>query len=123
MANVADTTLSVIDTRTNQLVTDIVVGKAPAQVAFSPDGRFVYASLNGDDAVAKVDMATRQLVGTVAVGDGPIQTYVTGDNLYLLVANQGTEDSPGTTVSVIDTKTFTVTEIVETGQEIGRAHV
>jgi YVTN family beta-propeller protein len=116
VANVADTTLSVIDTRTNQLVTDVEVGKAPAQVAFSPDGRFVYASLNGEDAVAKVDMTSRKLVGTVAVGDGPIQTYVSGDNRYLLVANQGTEDSPGTAVSVIDIKTFTVTATVETGQ-------
>ena len=116
VANVADTTLSVIDTQSNQLLTDVEVGRAPAQVAFSPDGRFVYASLNGADAVAKVDMATRQLVDTVPVGDGPIQTYVSGDNRYLLVANQGTEDSPGTTVSVIDTKTFTVTSTVETGQ-------
>nr|WP_244242256.1 beta-propeller fold lactonase family protein [Nocardioides seonyuensis] len=116
VANVADTTLSVIDTRNNRLVTDVEVGNAPAQVAFSPDGRFVYASLNGADAVAKVDMTTRELVDTVAVGDGPIQTYVSGDNRYLLVANQGTEDSPGTTVSVIDTKTFTVKAEVETGQ-------
>ena len=116
VANVADTTLSVIDTRSNQLVTDVEVGKAPAQVAFSPDGRIVYASLNADNAVAKVDMASQQLVDTVAVGDGPIQTYVSGDNRYLLVANQGTEDSPATTVSVIDTKTFTVTATVETGQ-------
>lgn len=116
VANVADTTLSIIDTRSNQLVTDVEVGKAPAQVAFSPDGRFVYTSLNGEDAVAKVDMATRRLVDTAAVGDGPIQTYVSGDNRYLLVANQGTEDAPGTTVSVIDTKTFTVTATVETGQ-------
>ncbi|WP_240641372.1 cytochrome D1 domain-containing protein [Nocardioides ferulae] len=116
VANVADTTLSVIDTRTNRLVTDVDVGKAPAQVAFSPDGRFVYASLNGEDAVAKVDIATRRLVDTVAVGDGPIQTYVSPDNRYLLVANQGTEDAPGTTVSVLDTKTFAVIETVETGQ-------
>ena len=71
-------------------------------ILVSPDGRFVYASLNGADAVAKVDMTSRKLVGTVAVGDGPIQTYVSGDNRYLLVANQGTEDSPGTAVSVID---------------------
>jgi YVTN family beta-propeller protein len=61
-------------------------------------------------------MTTRQLVDTVAVGDGPIQTYVSGDNRHRLVANQGTEDSPGTTVSVVDTKTFTVTATVETGQ-------
>ncbi len=103
VANVADTTLSVIDTRTNTALGDIAVGESPAQVAFSPDGRFVYASLNGEDAVAKIDVAQRRVVGKVDVGDGPIQTYVTPDNTFVLVANQGTEDRPGTTVSIIDT--------------------
>ncbi len=32
-----------------------------------------------------------------------------------MLANQGTEDAPGTTVSVIDTTTFTVVAEVETG--------
>ena len=116
VANVADTTLSIIDAQANTLVSNIEVGKAPAQVAFSPDGQFVYASLSGEDAVAKIDVATQKLVDTLAVGDGPIQTYVSGDNRYLLVANQGSEGAPGTTVSVIDTKTFTVSATVETGQ-------
>ncbi len=116
VANMADGTLSVIDTETISVVDTIEVGEAPAQVAFSPDGRFVYASLNGEDSVAKVDVASRTLVGKVEVGDGPIQTYVSGDGRYLLVANQGTEERPGTTVSVIDTRTFTVSATVETGQ-------
>lgn len=115
VANMADSTLSVIDTQTNNPVGDIDVGQAPAQVAFSPDSRFLYASLNGEDAVAKVDTRSRKLVGKVSVGDGPIQTYVSGDNRYLLVANQGTEKQPGTTVSVIDTRTFAVIANVETG--------
>lgn len=67
----AGTTLSVIDTTTNTLVGDITVGESPAQVAFYTDGRFVYASLNGQDAVAKVDVARRRLVDTLVVGDGP----------------------------------------------------
>lgn len=116
VANIGGTTLSVIDTRTDKRVGDVEVGQAPAQVAFSPDGRFIYASLNGEDAVAKVDTESRKLVGKVPVGDGPIQTYVSGDNRYLLVANQGTEKQPGTTVSVIDTRMFTVAATVETGQ-------
>jgi YVTN family beta-propeller protein len=33
-----------------------------------------------------------------------------------LVANQGTKDRPGTTVSLIDTTTFTVARTVETGR-------
>jgi YVTN family beta-propeller protein len=116
VANMADGTLSVINGRTNTTVDVIKVGEAPAQVAFSPDGRYVYASLNGEDSVAKVDVASRTVVGTVAVGDGPIQTFVSGDDRYLLVANQGSEGQPGTTVSIIDTRTFTVTATVETGK-------
>ena len=116
VANVAGTTLSVIDATTNTLVDDIAVGRAPAQVAFSPDGRFVYASLSGEGAVAKVDVARRRLVGKVKVGDGPIQTFVTPDNRFLLVANQGDVQEPGTTVSLIDIASFTLTKDVETGQ-------
>jgi YVTN family beta-propeller protein len=116
VANVSGTTLSVIDTTTNTLVDDIVVGRAPAQVAFSPDGRFLYASLNGEDAVAKVDVERRRLVGKVTVGNGPIQTFVTPDNRFLLVANQGDEQDPGTTVSLIDIASFTLTKDIETGE-------
>ena len=116
VANITGTTLSVIDTTTNKQVAEVEVGQSPAQVAFSPDGRFVYASLNGENAVAKVDVATRTLVGKVEVGVGPIQTYVSPDNRYLLVANQGTEGKPSTTVSILETKTFTVLRTVQTGK-------
>ena len=116
VANIAGTTLSVIDTGKNEKVADIEVGESPAQVAFSPDGRFVYASVNGENAVAKVEVATRRLVGKVEVGVGPIQTYVSPDNRYLLVANQGTEERPGTTVSILETESFKVLSTVETGQ-------
>ena len=116
VANVAGSTLSVVDTSTRTTVADIEVGRAPAQVAFSPDGRFVYASVSAQDQVVKVDMASREVVGRVAVGDGPIQTYVSPDDRYLLAANQGTEAAPGTSLSVIDTRTFTVAGTVETGQ-------
>jgi len=41
---------------------------------------------------------------------------VTPDNQYVLVANQGTESNPSTTVSIVDTETFAVMNTVETGQ-------
>jgi len=116
VANAKGTTLSVIDTAARKKVADVEVGKAPVQVAFSPDGRFVYASLNGENAVAKVDVARRRLVGKAQVGVGPIQVYVSPNGRYLLVANQGTEEQPSTTVSIIDTKTFKIVRNVETGQ-------
>lgn len=116
VANASDTTLSVIDTTTNERITDIEVGERPVQVAFDPDGEYVYFSLNGENAVGKVDVATQSLVGTVEVGEGPIQVYVTPDNRYVLAANQGTEENPGTTVSIIDVVTFSVVATIETGQ-------
>lgn len=115
VANTNGTTLSVIDTSTNSVITDIEVGQRPVQVGFSPDGEFVYVSLNAENAVGKVDVATQTLVDTVEVGVGPIQVFVTPDNQFLLVANQGTQADPSTTVSIVDTNTLSVVNTVETG--------
>jgi YVTN family beta-propeller protein len=115
VANAQGTTLSVIDAATNTWVTDIEVGQNPVQVGFSPDGKFVYFSLNGENAVGKLDVATRQVVAKVNVGAGPIQVYVTPDSRYVLAANQGTQDDPSTTVSIIETEGFTVVGTVESG--------
>ncbi len=116
VANVKSNSLSVIDTSTNEKVADIEVGSKPVQVGFSPDGKYVYFSLNGEDAVGRVEVATRRMLGKVSVGDGPVQVYVTPDGKYILAANQGTEEKPSTTVSVIDARTFTVTKTIETGR-------
>ena len=86
------------------------------QVAFSPDGKYVYVSLNRENALGKVEVATRQVVGKVSVDHGPIQVFVTPDNKYVLVANQGTEDNPSTTVSIVDIATFKAVSTIETGE-------
>jgi YVTN family beta-propeller protein len=116
VANAKGTTLSIIEVATNRKVADVEVGQKPVQVAFDPDGQFAYVSLNGENAVGKVEVATQRLVGKVQVGVGPIQVFVSADNKYLLAANQGTKDNPSTTVSIIDTKTFSVIDTVETGK-------
>jgi Uncharacterized conserved protein len=55
-------------------------------------------------------------LGKVPVGVGPIQVFVPPDNRYVLAANQGTKDKPSTTVSIIDTESFSVVGTVETGE-------
>lgn len=72
--------------------------KAPAQVAFAPNNRVAYVTLRDENAVARIDVATRKVLGKVAVGPGPIQLTVTPDNRFVLVANQGTPERPGTTL-------------------------
>ncbi|TFC00978.1 hypothetical protein E3O42_10815 [Cryobacterium adonitolivorans] len=49
------------------------------------------------------------------MGVVPIQAFVSPAGQYLLVANQGTEEYPGRTVLIIDTKTFDFVRTVETG--------
>jgi len=41
---------------------------------------------------------------------------VSPDNRYVLVANQGTEAKPSSTVSILDTKTFKVLRTLQTGK-------
>ncbi|WP_339097939.1 YncE family protein (plasmid) [Deinococcus sp. VB343] len=74
-----------------------------------------YVTLRDENAVARIDVATRKVLGKVAVGPGPIQLTVTPDNRFVLVANQGTPERPGTTLSVIDAAKFRVVANITTG--------
>ena len=50
------------------------------------------------------------------VGRNPIQVFATPDGRFVYVANQGTEDSPDNTVSVIEVATNTVVATIVTGR-------
>jgi DNA-binding beta-propeller fold protein YncE len=71
------------------------------QVGFSPDGKYLYFSINGENAIGKIEVATRTLVGKLSVGAGPIQFFVSPDNKYLVAANQGIQEHPSKTNSII----------------------
>jgi YVTN family beta-propeller protein len=92
----------VIDTAAQKEIGQIPVGKGPAQVGFTPDGRLAFVSLSQDNSVAIIDPLTRQVLRKLPVGQGPIQLYATPDSRLLLVANQGTPGTPGQSLSVID---------------------
>lgn len=47
-------------------------------------------------------MAAGQEAARIEVGRGPIQVFGTPDGRYMYVANEGTEENPDDTVSVID---------------------
>ena len=116
VATIKGNSVSVIDAIKNAKIVDIPVGEKPVQVAFSSDSRIAYVSLNGEDAVVKIDVEKQNVIGKVKVGIGPVQIFITPDNKHVLVANQGTEQQPSTTVSIIDTGNFSVTATVETGK-------
>ncbi len=115
VANLKGGTVSVVDIQTRKQVARIAVGKGPAQVGFTPDGRLGFVSLSGENRVAVIDPASRKAIRKVSVGTVPIQLYATPDSRLLLVANQGTRDKPGSSVSMIDLESFLVVATVETG--------
>lgn len=115
VANLKGGTVSVLDTQTRKQIARVAVGKGPAQVAFTPDGRLAFVSLSAENRIAVIDPVKRRVIRKVPVGTVPIQLNATPDSRLLLVANQGTRDKPGSTVSVIDLETFKVVAAVETG--------
>lgn len=115
VADAKSTTTTLVDTRRLRRVADIEVGRKPVQVAFEPSGRFAYVTLNAEDAVAKIDLDKRRVIAKLAVGKGPIQVFASPDGKHLLVANQGTEEKPSTTVSLVDTATFSVAATLASG--------
>lgn len=116
VANLNDDSISLIDVAASRESARIPVGKAPVQVSWRPDGNTLYVTLRDEDAVAVVDASTRQKKSSVPVGDGPIQLFVTPDGRFLYVANEGTEETPATTVSVIDTSTMQVVRTIAVGK-------
>jgi len=53
----------------------LTLGKNPHQIAFSPDGRWAYVAIAGDDRIARVDVATLTPAGTMAVADAPLGVH------------------------------------------------
>jgi YVTN family beta-propeller protein len=115
VANLKGGSVSVIDIRENKEVARIPVGKGPAQTGFAPDGRLAFVSLSQENKVALIDPVARKVLKKVAVGTVPIQIYATPDSKTLLVANQGTKQKPGNTVSMIDLADSKVVNTVRTG--------
>lgn len=115
VANMGAKTVDVVDTKTDTKTASVPVGGPPVQVAVSPDGKYAYASISEPAGVVKVDLRTNKVTARTPVPASPAQVYLTPDGRTLLSADQGTEDKPGRTVSLIDTAKMTSAGSVTTG--------
>lgn len=117
------TTLRVVDLATNAIIgAAITVGQAPAAVAISPDGKFVY-SINyvdgnpGTGTMSVVSTSSNSVVATIAGFSGPFGIALTPDGRFAYVTNFGSNNfAPfGTTVSVVDLKSNAITATIGVG--------
>ncbi|MDB5157222.1 MAG: beta-propeller fold lactonase family protein [Mucilaginibacter sp.] len=112
IANSSLDNVSVVNTTTGDVVTDITVGNKPWAVAVSPDGSRVYV-LNKNDArfagigtVSVIDAAQNEVINTFSVGKNAISIVVSPDGKKVYVANETSN-----TVSVIDLVNSVVNDI------------
>lgn len=102
------TTVSIVSLEINMVIGEITVGLAPAALAISPCGKFVYV-INYVDGnpntgtMSIISTKTNTVVDTVFGFFGPFGIAITPNGRYAYVTNFGSNDfAPfGTTVSVV----------------------
>lgn len=114
-------TLRVVDLNTNAIVgSPITVDLAPAALAISPDGAFVY-SVNyvdgnpGTGTINVVDTNTNTVVDIITGFSGPFAIALTPDGSYAYVTNFGSNNfAPfGTTVSVVNLESNMIVDTID----------
>ncbi|WP_070000012.1 YVTN family beta-propeller repeat protein [Cellulosilyticum sp. I15G10I2] len=85
------------DTNTRDLVKQMELGKHPAYIVFTEDGKYVLVTDSKDNNVSILDAKTYEVLNTIAVGKGPNGFRISKDSKFAYIANME-ED----TVSVID---------------------
>lgn len=105
--------IGVINTATRKLVATIALaeGTKPRRIAVQPDGRYVWAGLDGSPLVAVIDTTTNKLVATIPVGAGLHNIAFTPDSQWAFVTNSAADN-----VSVIDTKRLGKTADINVGK-------
>lgn len=109
------TTVSIVDLNNNTIAGTITVGLAPAALAITPDGEFVYV-INyvdgnpGTGTVSIIQTSTNTVIGTIKGFSGPFGIAITPNGKYAYVTNFGSNNfAPvGHTVSTIDLNSNTV---------------
>lgn len=113
IANMGEDTVSVINLETFE-EERIKIGNTPVTTGVTKDGKTLAVTLFSENALAIVDLETKQVV-KVEVGTGPAQVYIEPYSKYAYVANQGTEDSPSNSMSIVDLEAKKVVDEIETG--------
>ena len=87
-----------VDTQTYAVTAKIAVGRHPAHVVITPDGRHAFVTNGGDNTVSVIDVQAGKTVGTIPVGEYPHGLRISPDGREAYVANL-----KAGSVSVLDT--------------------
>ncbi len=115
------TTVNVVNLNTNSIIDTITVGLAPAGLDITPDGAFVYV-INYEDGnpgtgtISIIRTSDNTVIAPTITGfSGPFAIAIAPDGNFAYVTNFGSNDfAPfGTTVSVVNLSTNTITATID----------
>lgn len=117
VTNEGSSDVSIIDTRTMQVIATIGLAARPRGVRVSPDGRLAYIAVSDDapaeesdaDAIAAIELANARIVALHQVGSDPEQFALSPDGRRLYAAN---EDAGTATVTDVESATILRTLVV-----------
>lgn len=117
VVNSDSTTISIIDTKRNQVVGVMGGFDGPSGIAITPNGRFAYVNNYGvnsgtGDTVSVVDLKTKTIIEEIAVGLAPAALAISPDGKYVYVINYVDGQPNSGTMSIIKTKNNTVINTV-----------
>ena len=104
--------VSVIDTTTDELITNIQVAPNPHWVAFTPDGTKAYTANHDSNLVSAIDPATNTVTATIPTPKSPHSIAVHPTLPLLIVACFDADEA-----AVIDTNTDQVITTVPVGPD------
>ncbi len=87
VANIRSGTVSVLDLKSNELVTNVPTGKGAEGIDITPDGRELWVTNRGEDTISIIDTQTLKVVATLASAAFPIRARITPDGAYALISN------------------------------------
>lgn len=94
--------VAVVDTALGKQTALVKVGEEPEGIDISPDGKWLAACLEEENAVSLVDLQTNQLKHTIATqGENPEHCVFSPDQQWLLASNEKSNN-----VDVINLKTM-----------------
>jgi YVTN family beta-propeller protein len=121
VTNYGSSTVSIIDTASNAVISTVPAGSTPYGIAVNPNGSKVYVTNFGTEGfpghtVSVIDMTTNTVTANVLVEKRGSGVAVNPDGKKVYVTNYGNYSDPGNTVSIIDTATNTITATIKVGK-------
>jgi YVTN family beta-propeller protein len=105
--------VAVVDPNSNRVVSQVLVGSRPAQVAFGSGSVWVLNS--GDGTLSRIDPATRSVEKTLTIGAEPTGLATTKDAFWIVSSNP---TSPSVTVRRFETRYGTISSTHRIGNVV-----